>query len=1296
MFIPPPPTPQTARRVSVSRRGETPPRATSADGRNSRGAVPGALRDVRNRSSSPRYSSSPCLSAHSYSPAGSGLSAPVQPHGAAASASEDSLLHSDFLDDTDDEDDDVYDEDRDIHFVDEDDEDDDEDYCEERGDAEEAARNVSTVEAGAEEADQQDWFEKSEDAIADGEANEMEGGDIDISDRLASNLEKGGEGRSFYPDFDNDLEQLLSTNPNKYKRCQLKIERAHRSIAKVLDKGSKYTEILIEGRSKAGRTYMDDEVVVEILAEPGRNRGLQQAKGASSTGVDEAVEKLAHGKVVGLLKRVNFANVEHPVLFCTLDEMEGHLMLPLCKTVPKIHVMNDTVRRKYPALKKNRIEVKRITADGNVEHRRFCNVQPDKREQYVFKVVILAWRQRNIYPLGAVLDFYISGRDYSGGLKVLSMQQRVPKLYPRDAVEHTKTLLQQTPLTKTGREDLTGERLFTIDPPGSKDLDDAVSIKKEGPHYVTGVHIADVAAVVKKGSGVDLEARRRAVTFYPLDRKPHPMLPEPISHGKCSLLPGEERQALSVFFKFDENGRQVEEPVVKKTVIKSCAQLTYEEVQKVINEDTRVDIESAVQADICQLHKITSKLRESRQKLSMFFVPFEDPRLSELEKMNDHMDAHSLIEELMILTNCYIATRLTRRPRLHDVMVLRCHKAPTYEELAEWRDKEGSVSNLVMQLQGKKVSPDTRLSLDTSTTRGGPARQQNVVVQSEVWVKLCRHLEQGEMTEARRLAFMDAVHPLQCLAASHWMDLMETAQYKCSYGLNTPDRRHFGLDVDVYTHFTSPIRRYADLHVQRLLHADLDGKRPDCTPDDVTELCQHINGATSRQKAFGKGCMALKVAESLQRQPLVFRAFVESVDTEQLTLCLPSLLKVSDRKQELPFSMLGVSCQPELVTDTMLRQDSVTVQWNRRIYNETKTCPHELRLAWLYLEKQDENTSTPQREGDKKNEKKKKNPMVIYINPEQLSKSVTHEDWKDILKSLVPMTERRWQRVPQPVPRIPRPAEGKATTYYVEVDHMSSEKGDGTVSLRPVQFRRVYTAGQVVQVQMSAEPKKGMLKPRVEILHTARNASVCTQHFSDPVLALTRFAKRATRDQNFSNYQDYAQAWMPLLEMEAAVAAGNSDGGVVIENVSVKIKTQTQSNSLPYRGTFKLKAKFCFDRCIEFGGKSADTIEEKEFTSDNSFPLDYLCLRYKMDCSDIVVSRVKQSEVSETVDRQFTWLAHASVVRVNHKNKKQADGGDLVVTFVLSSSSPRPPPEFMEENGARVSMEILPKSDVDR
>jgi exoribonuclease R len=104
---------------------------------------------------------------------------------------------------------------------------------------------------------------------------------------------------------------------------------------------------------------------------------------------------------------------------------------------------------------------------------------------------------------------------------------------------------------------MSDERIFTIDPPGSRDLDDAISIRKIGANYIIGVHIADVASVVSRSSAVDVEARRRAVTFYPLDRKPHPMLPEPLSHSQCSLLPGQKRLALSVFFTLDANGKQV-------------------------------------------------------------------------------------------------------------------------------------------------------------------------------------------------------------------------------------------------------------------------------------------------------------------------------------------------------------------------------------------------------------------------------------------------------------------------------------------------------------------------------------------------------------------------------------------------------------------------------------------------------------------------------------------------------------------------------------------------------------------
>ena len=1086
--------------------------------------------------------------------------------------------------------------------------------------------------------------------------------DIRISEEQLHQYEKQSKPDSFYAKLILDegiLREMLQKNPDLYKRCQLKIKSPQHAVAKVLDTRSACSEILIDGRSKIGRTFMDDEVVVELLAQPDRRSGPGGERGSASEGTQTSVDRQAHGKVVGILTTAHFAETTHPVLFCTLDEKETHLMWPLCKTVPKIHILHEKTKQRFQNSAGNYIEIYQISADGNVEHKTFFRLDHDKLTQYVFRVVYITWRYGgSIYPLGAVLGVHLAGRDYSGGLELLAMQQRLPTVYPPDVIDHTQQLIQEGSLPMEDREDLRAKRIFTIDPPGSKDLDDAVSIWKEGHYYVVGVHITDVAAAVKPGTSVDLEARRRGVTFYPHLRKPHTMFPEPLSNDRFSLLPGQERSALSIFFKFNESRNLVGDPMVKKTIVKSCRQLTYKEAQRVLDEDQHVDVDTLLCDDIRRLQKIASKLKEGRQKCSVFFVPFDDPRLPDMGTTGDHAEAHSLIEELMIMANTYIAKRL--KPKFPYVMLLRCHQAPSESALRDWCEREGSVSHMVMQLQGKKVGPNTQLSLET-TFSGTSARQQNVVLQSEMWKKLCRHLENGEIQEARRLAVMDSIHPLQCLAVNHWMEMMKTAEYKCSYGLNGPDRRHFAMDLEVYTNFTSPIRRYADLHVQRLLHADLDGTPPHCDSEYVIKLCQDINSADLRQKAFRKGCRALKLADDLQRQPLVFRAFVDSVDKEKLVLCVPSLLQLSDRMQEIPFSALGVCRLPELTTDTALRQDSVSVRWSKRIYDVKGTCPGSLIPVWKHLEK------TP-----------RSKPFVMTISRDQLSVLVKQKDWTKILKAVASSDEEAVTRTPEPVQQI-----------RSEVEFMSSEKGDGTVSLRPVRYDRVYTAGQVLQIQMSAESDKGMLKPRVELMHLARNASICIKHTRNPVHTLTRAATRTTRDQQFTDYEEYTRAWMPLLEMQAAVGAGDTDGAVVIDNVTVTMKT-------PKEGSFRLGTEFCNDRCISIGGKSPGSIRVEETRTSDVFPLDYLCLRCWVECPASVASRVRQSAVAEVVDTHFTWLAHAAVVDDIHRDRKADDGGHLVVTFVLSHSSPQPPPQVLKKDGARLTVEILPKSEVDR
>lgn len=409
---------------------------------------------------------------------------------------------------------------------------------------------------------------------------------------------------------------------------------------------------------------------------------------------------------------------------------------------------------------------------------------------------ITCWKDDEMNPRGEVVDILGRKGENTAEMHAILAEFGLPYKYPEN-VEKAADKIDAgiTPEEVAKREDFRNVTTFTIDPRDAKDFDDALSIRQlANGNWEVGVHIADVTHYVRPGSVIDKEAQKRATSVYLVDRT-IPMLPERLSNGICSLRPDEEKLTFSAIFELDSKANVVNSRI-GRTAIRSDRRFTYEEAQEIIErvdagekvEETDAEGRRNFPREICVLNELARQLRRRRYDAGALEFDRAEVRfeIDETGKpvsvyFKESKDANKLIEEFMLLANLTVAESIGKvaKGKKAKSFVYRIHENPNPEKI-------GNLA-LIASRFGYKVATE------------GRAKEINKSVN-----RLLKDVKgKGEENMLSILAIRS----------------MAKAVY------TTDNVGHYGLAMDYYTHFTSPIRRYPDMMVHRLLAKYADGGR---------------------------------------------------------------------------------------------------------------------------------------------------------------------------------------------------------------------------------------------------------------------------------------------------------------------------------------------------------------------------------------------------------------------------------------------------------------------------------------
>ena len=412
---------------------------------------------------------------------------------------------------------------------------------------------------------------------------------------------------------------------------------------------------------------------------------------------------------------------------------------------------------------------------------------------------IIDWPEDANTPIGEVVDVLGVAGENNAEIHAILAEFGLPYKYPENVTEAAEALdAGITPEEVARRRDMRDVTTFTIDPADAKDFDDALSIERlKNGNWEIGVHIADVSHYVTPGSIIDKEAYERATSVYLVDRT-IPMLPEKLCNNICSLRPDEDKLTHSVVMEMDAEAK-VKKYKICHTVTRSNRRFSYEEAQNIL-ETGKGDLAE----ELAVLNEMAKQLRKRRfeEGGSVSFnreeIKFDIDETGKPIAVHVHesQDANKLIEEFMLLANCKVAEHIGKvaKNKTAKAFVYRVHDQPDLDKLQNFAD---IAAHFGYKVRTKGSGRDINKSIN-------------------------KMLEQAKGKPEEEMLAILAIRS------------MAKAVYSAT------NIGHYGLAFDYYTHFTSPIRRYPDMMVHRLLTKYQDGARS-ANKDKYEEFCEHCS-----------------------------------------------------------------------------------------------------------------------------------------------------------------------------------------------------------------------------------------------------------------------------------------------------------------------------------------------------------------------------------------------------------------------------------------------------------------------